>query len=37
MVAEWVEDSSDLYVGTGLSAVITWIGLGWCTAEPHAL
>jgi len=24
-------------VGTDLSAVITWIGLGWSAAEPHAL
>jgi hypothetical protein len=24
-------------VGTDLSAVITWVGLGLCAAEPHAL
>jgi hypothetical protein len=24
-------------VGTDLSAVITWVGLRLCTAEPHAL
>jgi hypothetical protein len=24
-------------VGTDLSAVITWAGLGLCAAEPHAL
>jgi len=25
------------YVGTDLSAVITWAGLGLSAAEPHAL
>jgi hypothetical protein len=24
-------------VGTDLCAVITWVGLGLCVAEPHAL
>jgi len=24
-------------VGTDMSAVITWVGLGLCAAEPHAL
>jgi hypothetical protein len=24
-----------LIVGTDLSAVITWVGLGLCAAEPH--
>jgi len=24
-------------VGTVMSAVITWVGLGLCAAEPHAL
>jgi len=35
-----VNDHSDRYertVGTDLSAVITWVGLGLCAAEPHAL
>jgi len=24
-------------VGTDLSAVITWVGLGLCAVEPHAM
>jgi len=27
--------SPDAFVGTDLSAVITWVGLGLCAAEPH--
>jgi ankyrin repeat protein len=33
---EHLEVMRMLLVGTGLSAVITWVGLGLCAAEPHA-
>ena len=32
-----VELESIEFVGTGLSAVITWVGFGLCAAEPHGL
>jgi hypothetical protein len=33
--AAYIVLCNEVIVGTDLSAVITWVGLGLCAAEPH--
>jgi hypothetical protein len=37
LMAQYLYSTEPTIVGTDLSAVITWVGLGLCAAEPHAL